>query len=99
MMERRAENGKNAEDTYAATQSGAKIVKDLCVKADGSCYFTEDPKILETQEYAGTTSAVAIKLDALMKAVPNAAKSAENVQPFKAADNRALMMKKIRGGR
>ena len=99
MMERRAENGKSIEDTYATTQSGAKIVKDLCVKADGSCYFTEDPKILETQDYAGTTPAVATKLDTLMKAVPNARKSAENVQPFKAEDNRAFMMKKMRIGR
>lgn len=82
MMERREARGDNKTDTYAVSQSAAKIVKDLCLNNDGSCYFSADPKILESGHYAAVNKESSEKIDALIKRAPAAKKSPENVSPF-----------------
>lgn len=82
MMKRREARGDNKTDTYAVSQSAAKIVKDLCLNNDGSCYFSADPKILESGHYAAVNKESSEKIDALIKRAPAAKKSPENVSPF-----------------
>ena len=83
MMTRREERGDNKTDTYAVSQSAAKIVKDLCLNNDGSCYFTEDPKVLESGHYVAVNKESAEKIGALIARAPAAKKSVENVLPFR----------------
>lgn len=85
MMTRREERGDNKTDTYAVSQSAAKIVKDLCLNNDGSCYFTADPKVLESGHYVAVNKESAEKIGALIAKAPAAKKSAENVPPFNQA--------------
>lgn len=82
MMERREARGDNRTDTYAVSQSAAKIVKDLCLNNDGSCYFSGDPKVLESGHYIAVNRESAAKIDALIERAPLAKKSFENVSPF-----------------
>lgn len=82
MMERREARGDHKADTYAVSQSAAKIVKDLCLNNDGSCYFSENPKILESGHYVAVNKETAEKIDALIKRAPSAKKCCENVSPF-----------------
>lgn len=82
MMERREARGDHKKDTYAVSQSAAKIVKDLCLNNDGGCYFTADPKVLESGHYIAVNRESAAKIDALIKRAPSAKKSYENVSPF-----------------
>lgn len=82
MMQRRAERGDHAADTYAVSEPAAKIVKDLCLNNDGSCYFKEDPKVLESGHFVSVNPESAEKINALIKEVPSAKKSIENTVPF-----------------
>ena len=82
MMTRREERGDNRTDTYAVSQSAAKIVKDLCLNNDGSCYFTADPKVLESGHYVAVNKESAEKIGTLIANAPAAKKSIENIPPF-----------------
>ena len=90
MMERRQARGDHKTDTYANEQSAAKIVKDLCLNNDGSCYFTEDPKVLESGHYAEVNKESAAKIDKLMQNVPNAKRCAENQSPFRSTEQKGM---------
>ena len=85
MMTRREERGDNKTDTYSVSQSAAKIVKDLCLNNDGSCYFTADPKVLESGHYVAVNKESAEKIGALIAKAPAAKKCAENAPPFNQA--------------
>lgn len=82
MMQRREDRGDHKTDTYAVSQSAAHIVKDLCLNNDGSCYFSEDPKVLESGHYVAVNKESAEKITALFSHVPSAKKHYEN-QPDK----------------
>ena len=82
MMQRREDRGDHKTDTYAVSQSAAHIVKDLCLNNDGSCYFSEDPKILESGHYVAVNKESAEKITALLARTPSAKKHCEN-QPDK----------------
>ncbi|MCQ2966094.1 MAG: hypothetical protein MJ250_05070 [Alphaproteobacteria bacterium] len=75
MMERREKSGENKKDTYQKIQSPEKIVSDLCVNNDGSCYFKEDPQILATEKYTAVDYGTQLKLNQLMDNVPNKTKN------------------------
>ena len=67
MMQRREDRGDHKTDTYAVSQSAAHIVKDLCLNNDGSCYFSEDPKILESEHYVAVNKESAEKIQIYLK--------------------------------
>ena len=90
MMERRQARGDHKTDTYADSQSAAKIVKDLCLNNDGSCYFSEDPKILESGHYAEVNPESAAKIDRLIQNAPAAKKCAENHSPFRQTEQKGM---------
>lgn len=79
MMRRREKRGDHLTDTYAVSQSAAKIVKDLCLNNDGGCYFSGSPKILESGRYAAVNKESAEKISDFLARVPAAKKSVENV--------------------
>ncbi len=89
MMTRREERGDNKADTYAVSQSAAKIVRDLCLNNDGSCYFAADPKVLESGHYVAVNKESAEKIGALISRAPAAKKSIENVPPFNQSEQNA----------
>lgn len=104
MMSRRDARGDHKTDTYTKSQSAAQIVKELCLNNDGSCYFSEDPKILESGHYVAVNRETALKIDTLIAQAPMAKKVVENqptsesftqesVRPVVA---RALMAKRSR---
>ena len=104
MMTRRDSRGDQKTDTYANSQSAAQIVKELCLNNDGSCYFSADPKILESGHYVAVNRETAAKIDALIAQAPAAKKIVEN-QPsserfgqesIRPAVARALMAKRSR---
>lgn len=78
MMQRREDRGDHLADTYAVSQPAAKIVKDLCLNNDGSCYFSENPKVLESGHYVAVNKESAEKISALLTRAPAARKSIEN---------------------
>lgn len=83
MMERRQEKGLNKTDTYSESQSAAQIVKDLCLNNDGSCYFKENPKVLEGGHYVNVDREPAEKITNLLKTAPVAKRSLSgNTLPF-----------------
>ena len=90
MMERRQARGDHKTDTYANAQSAAKIVRDLCLNNDGSCYFSEDPKILESGHYAEVNPESSAKIDRLMQNVPSAKRCAENQSPFRSTEQKGM---------
>ncbi|MBO4521312.1 MAG: hypothetical protein J5787_08920 [Alphaproteobacteria bacterium] len=84
MMERREARGDHKTDTYATSQSAAQIVKELCLNNDGSCYFSADPKILESGHYTEIHWETAKKIGDLISRAPAAKKTVENFnQPQK----------------
>ncbi|MBR1945357.1 MAG: hypothetical protein IJ846_03595 [Alphaproteobacteria bacterium] len=96
MMTRREARGDNRTDTYAVSQPAAKIVKDLCLNNDGSCYFSEDPKVLESGHYVTVHRETAEKIGALISRAPAAKKSAENIPPFHQSVRDTLSVKMMR---
>ena len=97
MMERREQRGDHKKDTYAVSQSAAKIVKDLCLNNDGSCYFSENPAVLESGHYVAVNKESAEKISNLLTRVPTAKKCIEN-KPEKLADpsvNTAALIKSV----
>ena len=96
MMKRREARGDNKTDTYAVSQSAAKIVKDLCLNNDGSCYFSEDPKILESGHYIAVHREAAEKINALIQRAPSAKKSAENIPPFRQSEKATFYQEVMR---
>lgn len=78
MMQRREDRGDNKTDTYSVSQSAARIVKELCLNNDGSCYFSENPKVLESGHYVAVNKESAEKIGVLLARVPVAGKSIEN---------------------
>ncbi|MBR1777246.1 MAG: hypothetical protein IJ752_01505 [Alphaproteobacteria bacterium] len=104
MMKRREARGDHRTDTYAHSQSAAQIVKELCLNNDGSCYFSADPKILESGHFVAVHKEQAAKIDALIARAPVAKKNFEN-QPssqkfgqesVSSAVTRALLTKRER---
>lgn len=93
MMERRLDKGLDVNDTYATSQSPAKIVRDLCLNSDGSCYFSEDPAVLGTKHYAAVTRKKEVALQELMEIAPSKKKHIENEVPFKQPESSATMQK------
>ena len=86
MMARREDRGDHKTDTYSMSQSAAKIVKDLCLNNDGSCYFSQNPKILESGHYVAVNKETAQKLSDLLTRIPLAKKTNGN-QPEKFAQS------------
>lgn len=83
MMRRRAQSGRNIEDTYAESQSAERIVKDLCLSKNGGCYFSLSPSILETAYFINVDRKTAEELNALMKtAAPSHRDHPDNRLPF-----------------
>ena len=82
MMKRRENRGDHKTDTYAVSQPAAKIVKELCLNNDGSCYFTDNPKVLESGHYVAVNKETAQKITDLLAHVPTVKKTVEN-QPEK----------------
>ena len=78
MMHRREDRCDNKTDTYSVSQSAARIVKELCLNNDGSCYFSENPKVLESGHYVAVNKESAEKIGVLLARVPVAGKSIEN---------------------
>lgn len=78
MMRRREERGDHKADTYSVSQSAARIVKELCLNNDGSCYFSENPKVLESGHYVAVNKESAEKISDLLLRAPAAGKSVEN---------------------
>lgn len=91
MMKRRAERGDTRGDSYANSESASKIVKDLCLNNDGSCYFKEYPKVLESGHYVSVHPDVSERINELMKTVPSARKSVENILPFTRRERQPCM--------
>ena len=86
MMQRRAESGENVNDTYQNSQSAEKIVKDLCLASNGSCYFTQSPSVLEGERFVNVDMKTAKELNDLMKtAAPSRKAHPDNALPFKPA--------------
>ncbi len=82
MMARRQKRGDHKTDTYALSQSASEIVKDLCLNNDGSCYFSEDAKVLESGHYAAVNKDSSEKIIDMIKNAPLAKKSSENQAGF-----------------
>lgn len=83
MMQRRAKNGKNKEDTYSESQSAEKIVSDLCLASDGTCYFKQDPAVLEDRYFINVDRKTSEELNYLMKhSAPSAKDHPDNMLPF-----------------
>jgi len=96
MMKRREARGDHRMDTYAVSQSAAQIVKDLCLNNDGSCYFSADPKVLESGHYVAIHREPAEKINALIDRAPAAKKSSENTLPFFQSGQDVLSIKMAR---
>ena len=78
IMRRREARGDNAADTYARSQTAAKIVSDLCLNDDGTCYFSENPTVLESGHYVKVNKESARKMQDLLSRAPNVRKNPEN---------------------
>ena len=78
MMQRREKRGDHKEDTYSVSQSAVQIVKEICLNNDGSCYFSESPKVLESGHYAAVDKILAKQISSLLSRVPAAKKCPEN---------------------
>ena len=78
IMKKRQDRGDVKNDTYAATRPAAQIVKDVCVNKDGGCYFTADPKVLESGSYIAVNRETAIQLEAFIHRAPAAKRCVEN---------------------
>lgn len=103
MMTRRINKNVENADTYAESQSPAKIVADLCLNPDGSSYFTENPDILGSGRFAAVTAKHETEMGELMELMPAKKNCAENSVPFtqsvdkSAALNKILMNKRLAG--
>ncbi len=104
MMTRREKNNTNRSDTYSVSQPASRIVKELCLNNDGSCYFSDNPKILETGHYVEVNRQTAAKIKDLIDRAPSAKKSIENnpveddfkKSSFKTAALTAVLARKTR---